>query len=145
MEEQPTTSYTRGEIMPEEVESRIEKARRILETLNYHLKCLSPKPREKHVYRYHTRYGLSTYRYRGHLTIFRMRRKTNEKIFPKQYQPASSFGLGITGPPNPGLPKIENNIARPLPNRVACKKRHRVSEFNTYTVSKTQSKDTEVS
>jgi len=37
MEEQPTASYTRGEIMPEEVESRIEKARRILETLNYHL------------------------------------------------------------------------------------------------------------
>jgi len=37
MEEQPTAGYAGGEIMPEEVESRIEKARRTLESLNYHL------------------------------------------------------------------------------------------------------------
>jgi len=37
MEEQPTAGYARGEIMPEEVESRIEKVRRTLESLNYHL------------------------------------------------------------------------------------------------------------
>jgi hypothetical protein len=46
MEEQPTTSYTRGEIMPEEVESRIEKARTILETLNYHLNASAQNPVE---------------------------------------------------------------------------------------------------
>ena len=37
MEEQPTAGYARGEIMLEEVESRIEKGRRTLESLNYHL------------------------------------------------------------------------------------------------------------
>jgi len=36
MKEQPTASYTRGEIMPEEVESRIEKAQRTLKSLNNH-------------------------------------------------------------------------------------------------------------
>jgi len=36
MKEQPTASYTKGEIMPEEVESRIEKAQRTLKSLNNH-------------------------------------------------------------------------------------------------------------
>jgi hypothetical protein len=36
MKEQPTAGYARGEIMLEEVESRIEKTRRTLKSLNNH-------------------------------------------------------------------------------------------------------------
>jgi hypothetical protein len=46
MEERPTTSYTRGEIMPEEVESRIEKTRRTLKSLNNHLNASAQNPVE---------------------------------------------------------------------------------------------------
>lgn len=37
MDEQLTAGYVRGEVMLEGIESRIEKARRTLESLNYHL------------------------------------------------------------------------------------------------------------
>jgi DNA polymerase III delta prime subunit len=37
VDEQLTAGYVRGEIMLEEIESKIEKARRNLESLNYHL------------------------------------------------------------------------------------------------------------
>jgi hypothetical protein len=37
VDEQLTAGYVRGEIMLEEIESKIEKARRTLESLNYHL------------------------------------------------------------------------------------------------------------
>jgi hypothetical protein len=46
MEEHPTTSYTRGEIMPEEVENRIEKTRRTLKSLNNHLNASAQNPVE---------------------------------------------------------------------------------------------------
>jgi hypothetical protein len=37
VDEQLTAGYFGGEIMLEEIESKIEKARRTLESLNYHL------------------------------------------------------------------------------------------------------------
>jgi len=44
MKEQPTASYTKGEIMPEEVESRIEKAQRTLKSLNNHSNVSAQDP-----------------------------------------------------------------------------------------------------
>jgi hypothetical protein len=46
MKKQPTATYTKGEIMPEEVENRIEKTRRTLKSLNNHLNASAQNPVE---------------------------------------------------------------------------------------------------